>query len=113
MATRSLSFDAVRTIGMTLPDVTDASGSRGFALKVEGRLFACKAIHKSAEPDSIMVRIGSPRREALIAERPDTYYLTDHYVPHAAILVRLSRIGRAPLRDLLAEAWESVRKKVG
>jgi hypothetical protein len=106
-----MDFQTVRSIGAGLPDVKDASGSRGTALKIKGRLLACEAIHKSAEPNSLMVRISPKRREALLAQNSEVYYLTDHYAPYPAILVRLSQIKRASLKELLAEAWEFVRKE--
>ena len=112
MPSRAIDFDAVRTIGGALPDVKDTSGPRGTALKLKGKLLACEAIHKSAEPNSLMVRISLKRREALLAQGGEAYYLTDHYEPYPAILVRLSRITRASLKDLLTEAWEFVREGV-
>jgi hypothetical protein len=107
-----MDFQAVRSIGAALPDVKDTSGSRGTALKIKGRLLACEAIHKSAEPNSLMVRISLKRREALLAQNAEAYYLTDHYAPYPAILVRLSQIKRASLKELLTESWEFVRKEV-
>jgi hypothetical protein len=103
-------LDAVRAIGAALPDVTDASGKRGMALKVKGRLFACEAINKSAEPNSLMVRISTERRDALLAQDPDAYYLTAHYEPYPAVLVRLPRISRSALEELLTEAWQFARE---
>jgi hypothetical protein len=112
MPHQAIDFEVVRAIGAALPDVSDASGRRGMALKIKGRMLACKAIHRSAEPDSLMVRISLQRREALLAQDADAYYVTDHYVPYPAILVRLSRIKRKPLKELLTEAWEFVRMEV-
>ena len=42
----------------------------------------CVAIHKSTEPESLMVRIGLEQRAGLLAEAPETYYLTDRYRNH-------------------------------
>ncbi len=75
---------------------------------MRGDLLACKAINKSAEPDSLMVRIDFDQRAALLAEAPETYYVTGHYVKYPSVLVRLSRIRRDELRDLLASAWRFV-----
>ena len=44
-------------------------------------------------------------REALIAEQPDVYFTTPHFSGYPAILVRLARIKRAELKELLVEAW--------
>src|SRR5688572_18581383 len=110
MPRQAIDFEVVRTLGAALPDVKDASSRRGTALKIKGRLMACEAIHRSAEPNSLMVRISLKRREALLAQNAEAYYLTDHYAPYPAVLVRLPRIKRASLKDLLTESWEFVRQ---
>ena len=81
------------------------------ALKLRGNLLACVAIHKSAEPDTLAVRIDSGERDELIAADPKTYYLTDHYVDYPVVLVRLSRIRTDALSDLLSAAWRFVSAK--
>jgi hypothetical protein len=48
--TRKADFALVREIALALPDVKDATTPRGFALKLRGKLLACEAIHRSAEP---------------------------------------------------------------
>ncbi len=103
------SFEIVRSIGTALPDVKDASSRLGVALKFKGRLLACEAIDKSAKPNSLMVSISLKRRDVLLAQQSDVYYLTDHYAPYPAILVRLSRIKQTTLRDLLTESREFLR----
>jgi len=103
-----MTFSAVRTIGLKLPQVEEGTTYGSPALKVRGRLLACMAVHKSAEPNSLVVRIDFDQRDFLIAEDPDTYYLTDHYVNYAAVLVRLSRVHSDALQDLLLGAWRFV-----
>ena len=102
-------FEIVRSIGTALPDVKDATSRLGMALKFKGRLLACEAIDKSAKPNSLMVTIGLKRRKALLAQNPDVFYLTDHYAPYPAVLVRLSRIKRNALKDLLTESREFMK----
>jgi PhnB protein len=108
-----IDFDAVLEIARSLPGVEGSASSRGIGLKVRGKLFACTAIHKSAEPNSLMIRIGLDERELLLATEPDTYYLTDHYRGYPAVLVRLSKTDRNALRDLLEDAVQFVAKKEG
>ncbi|MFN0077002.1 MAG: hypothetical protein ACKVY0_11060 [Prosthecobacter sp.] len=48
------------------------------------------------------------QRDRLIAAAPGIYYVTDHYVKHPIVLVRLSRMNRKSLRDLLGLAWHFV-----
>jgi hypothetical protein len=61
--------------------------------------------HASAEPATLVVRSGEEEREWLLADAPDTYYLTDYYRPHPVVLARLSHLNRAALRDLLSVSW--------
>ena len=108
MPRRSIDFETVRQIGLELPGV-EASTAYGFpALKVRGKLLACLPANRSAEPDSIVVRVSFDDRAGLLAEAPDVYYLTDHYVGYNAVLVRLSRVDREVLRDLLGMAYKFV-----
>ena len=100
----SIDFDAVREIALALPGVEESTTSRGTSLKVAGRMLCCPAVHASAEPSSLMVRVSAEERERLLTTEPGTYYLTEHYAPYSAILVRLSRVSRSSLRDLLATA---------
>jgi hypothetical protein len=87
------------------------TGPRGPSLKISGRLLACPAINKSAEPHSLVVKIGFDQRASLIEEDPDVYYVTDHYVNYPSVLVRLSRIRRDSLRGLLRMACKFVGNK--
>jgi hypothetical protein len=102
---------AVRKIALALPEVEDASAYGSPAFKVRGKLLACIAINKSAEPNSLMIRVDFDRRAELLAEAPDVYYVTDHYVNYPAVLVRLSRVHTDALRDLLGGAWRFVTAK--
>jgi hypothetical protein len=95
-------------MGLALADVEESTAYGAFALKVRGSLLVCTAINKSAEPDSLMVRVDFDQRAALLAEAPKTYYVTDHYVNYPAVLVRLSQIRMDELRDLLGSAWRFV-----
>lgn len=108
MARKTISFEMVRELALTLPDVEDGTTYGSPALKVRGKMFACLASHRSAEPSSLVVRIDFDRREELLAEDPYTYYLTDHYVSYPVVLVRLTRVHRDALRGLLLMAWRTV-----
>lgn len=104
-------FDTVRKIAAALPDVEEGTTYGSPAFKARGKLLACLAIHKSAEPDTLVVCVGFDRRADLIAADPDTYYLTDHYVNYPVVLVRLSPIHPDTLRDLLEASWRFVTGK--
>jgi hypothetical protein len=108
MRDTKVDFDTVLELGASLPDVKASTSARGIALKLKGQLVACTAIHPSAEPNSLMVRIEVRARDALLAKQPETYYMTRHYRSHATVLVRLAKIGPQELRTLLAEAAQFV-----
>jgi hypothetical protein len=108
---RTSSFKPVEAIGRTLPDVEVTTMYGQPALKVRGKMFACIASHKSAEPNSLVVMMDFPARDALIEDDPATYYLKDHYVDYPCVLVRLSRVDRDALRDLVTGAHRFVSAK--
>jgi hypothetical protein len=102
MPRKRISFDTVRTMGLAMPGVEEGTIYGSPALKVHGKMFACIAIHRSADPDSLAIRLDFDQRDELIAADPNTYYLTDHYVNYPVVLVRLARVHPDALRDLLA-----------
>lgn len=111
MPRTKVTLATIRKIGLALPDVEDSTMYGKLALKVRGKLLACLASNKSAEPDTLVVKIDFEQRDALLAEAPETYYLTDHYGGYPSVLVRLSRINADQLRDLLSASWHFVTKQ--
>jgi hypothetical protein len=103
-----LNFDAVRDIGLSLPNVVEGTAYGAPALKLRGKMLACVPVNKSAEANCAVVRIDFERRARLLGGPPHAYYVTDHYAPHPTVLVRLSRVTRAELRRLLQDAWNFV-----
>jgi hypothetical protein len=96
-------FDTVWSVGLSLGDVEKARKYDGSpVLKTAGSFMAGVATHSSAEPATLVVRVDADEREGLLTDAPDTYYLTDYYRRHPVVLVRLARIDRDVLRDLLS-----------
>jgi hypothetical protein len=110
MPRRTIDFDTVRDIGLALPGVEQSVTYGVPALKVKGKLLAWIPVNRSAEPDSLAVRVDFDDRADLLAEQPDVYYVTDHYVGYNAVLVRLSRISPDVLRGLLSMAHKFVTR---
>ena len=48
-----------------------------------------------------------------LEDAPETYYVTDYYEKYPLVLVRLSRIDRDALRDLLSVSWRLGAAKAG
>jgi hypothetical protein len=52
-----------------------------------------------------VVRMSVDERAYLLEDAPETYYVTDYYRTYPLVLVRLARVDRDALRDLLAVSW--------
>jgi hypothetical protein len=111
MAKNKIDFDTVRKIGVGFSGVEASTMYRSPALKVGGKLLACIPINKSVEPNSLALSVDFDQRAELIATAPDVYYLTDHYANYPVVLVRLDRIHRDALPDLLGMAWRFITTK--
>src|ERR671919_502467 len=67
-------FATVQTVGVTLPDVEATTKYDGSpVLKVGGSFMAGLATHRSAEPETLVVRVGFEEREWLLEDAPETY----------------------------------------
>ena len=105
MPRRADVFDRVRKAALALPDVEATIRYDGSpVLKAGGVFMASLATHPSAEPETLVVKVAIEDRGVLIEDAPETYYLTDHYRPYPVVLVRLSQIDGAALRDLMSSA---------
>jgi hypothetical protein len=103
-----MTFTMVRAIGAKLPGVEVGTAYGAPALKLRGNLMACIATNKAAEPNTLVVRMGIEERDALIEDDPATYYLKDHYRNDDVVLVRLSKVSKDAMGDLLQNAWRRV-----
>jgi hypothetical protein len=111
MPRKKIDFDVVRQIALSLADVEESTTHGASSLKVSGKLLACPALHRSAEPNTLMVGIDFDQRAVLMAAEPSVYYVTEHYLGYPTVLVRLSHIDRRSLKHLLEMAWSFVSSK--
>ena len=111
MPKQTITFDTVRRLGRDLPGVEEGTMYGTPALKLKGKLLTCIPSHKSAEPNSLAIRVGFDERDDLLREAPDTYYVKEHYMSYPVVLVRLSRINVDQLRDLLNMSFRFVSAK--
>ena len=99
-------FDVVKQVGLTLPFVEATTRYDGSpVLKAAGCFMAGLATDRSAEPETLVVRMEPLDREGLLEDAPETYYVTDYYRRYPVVLARLSRLDREALRDLLSVSW--------
>jgi hypothetical protein len=95
-----VTYDAVRKIGLTLPNVAEGTSYGTPALKVKGKLF----VRLRPDLDAIVISASFEQREELMAGDPEKYFITDHYRDYPWMLVRLAKINADELRDLLRMA---------
>lgn len=100
-------FEHVRSVLSSLEAVEEKTMHGAPALYLRGKLMVCPAIHKSAEPNSIVVTVSTAKRSSLLKSDPGVYYITDHYAKYSKVLVRLDRINDKALRELLITSLQS------
>jgi hypothetical protein len=97
-----VTWDTVRQISLSLDDVEESTSYGTPAFKVRGALFV--RLHQDFD-STIVLGTDFEQRDELLAADPETYFITDHYRNYSWVLVRLSRVHRDALRDLLRMAW--------
>jgi hypothetical protein len=107
----------VRRAATALPEVVEEESRDGLlAWRVRDKLFAWeRPLRKSdlaalgdAAPGGPILAARVPdlgAKEALLADDPAVYFTTPHFRGYPAVLVRLERIARSELSELLTEAW--------
>jgi hypothetical protein len=66
-------------------------------------------LREDGETLAIMIEFGD--REFRLQTNPEVFYVTDHYAGYPMILVRLAKVERDDLRDLVRGAWRMVAPK--
>jgi hypothetical protein len=102
-----VTWEDVRKLAKTFPQVEDGTSYGTAALKAKKKLF----VRLKEEGDVIVLPMPFKQREALMAEDPDKYFITDHYLNYEYVLVRLPKVTESDLRDLLAVAYRTVSAK--
>lgn len=102
-----LTWDAVRSLVGSLPNVEESTSYGTPALKVAGKLFARK--HQDGE--NLVVPMPRPVRARKMADRPDVFHLTDHYSNFDYVLVRLAAVTHEELAEILYAAWRVAAPK--
>ena len=99
-----VSFDTVRQIAETLPGAEESTSYRTPAFKLKKKLF----VRQHQDGESLVIGIDLDAREEMMSAAPEKFYITDHYLNYPYMLVRMSKVSRDELRDLLIGAWRRV-----
>jgi hypothetical protein len=109
-------WDDVRRIALALPETDERVSREQRQWRVKDKLFVWERPLRDKEvaelgdaaPDGAILgarveHLGA--KEALLADDPGVYFTTSHFTGYAAILVRLDRIARDDLDEVVTEAW--------
>ncbi len=102
-----VTYDTIRCLGLTIPDVEESTSYGTPALKVNRQL----SVRLHQDLDKIVLRMPFDRREELMAEEPNTYFITDHYREYPWVLVSLANVRPDALRDLLNIAYRTAGRR--
>ena len=87
---------------MGFPGVEASTTYGNPSLKVKGK-FMCRL---RTDPDALVVRVlDLADREALLHGQPKAFFSTPHYDGYPYVLVRLAKVGKRQLRELIEDAW--------
>ncbi|WP_422924656.1 MmcQ/YjbR family DNA-binding protein [Singulisphaera sp. PoT] len=102
-------WETVRRLALELPEVEEGTSYGTPAFKVRKVLF----VRQHQDGESLVIKIDMDERAMRMKVDPETYYITDHYLDHPYILVRLATVDEEDLRELLQESWRrSAPKKL-
>ncbi|MEO8263511.1 MAG: hypothetical protein ABI566_13165 [Pseudolysinimonas sp.] len=114
-------WDDVRALALALPGVEDGV-SRGTAVWRCGKLVVWDRPLRQRDRDELGAAapagpiLGAAvadegEKRALVAAEPDIFFTTEHFQGYAAVLIRLDRIDRARLAEVVTDAWLAVAPK--
>ncbi|MBC7897109.1 MAG: MmcQ/YjbR family DNA-binding protein [Cytophagaceae bacterium] len=96
-----VTWDTIREIMLAMPGVEEGASYGTPAFKVKKKLI----VRLKEDGETIVVQCGFDERDFRISARPDVFFNTPHYHGYPTVLVRLARVSRRDLRELLAMTW--------
>jgi hypothetical protein len=112
----SVTFADVGALALSLPEAEERLARGTLQWRVRKKLFVWERPLRPKEVAELgSLAPGGPvlgarvehlgAREALLADEPDVFFTTSHFTGHPAVLVRLDRVSRALLEEIVTEAW--------
>jgi hypothetical protein len=102
-----VTIEQFREIALSLPKVEEGTSYGTLAFRVGGKFL----VRLREDNESLALKIGFDLRDILLESDPKTFFTTDHYTGYPTVLVHLSKIDAARLRDVLTEAWRRLAPK--
>jgi hypothetical protein len=115
------SWEDVAKIAGALPEVAESTTYGNRDWKVRKKTFAWDRPLRKKEVEALggfepegaaptgeilAVRVADEEaKQALVSSEPEIYFTTSHFDGYPAVLIRIDRIGRAELEEVVIEAW--------
>jgi hypothetical protein len=100
-------FEKVREAAHALPGVEVGTCYGTPALRVKKKFLA----RLREDGESLVIKVGMVERDHLMLSDPRTFFTTDHYRDYPSVLIHLSKVKPAILRDLIEQAWRRTAPK--
>jgi hypothetical protein len=105
--TRAVTSEDARRLLLALPGVEEGPcyGTPGW--RVKKRFLA----RLKEDGETLVVKVGDEERDILLAADPEIFFLTPHYFGYPTVLIRLPKIRKELLREVLLRAWRRIAPK--
>jgi hypothetical protein len=100
---RGTTWSVVCRLALKLPGVEQGVSYGTPALRVRKKFLA----RLKENREDVAICIDFADRDVLLELDPDAFYLTDHYRPYPAMLIRLKHVRRDMLVRVIEQAWRS------
>lgn len=98
---RGITWPALCKLAMKLPGVEQGTSYGTPSLHVKKKFLA----RLKEDEKTVALRVDMDERDVLLELDPDAFYVTDHYRPYPAMLVRLEKVRIDQLEELLEHGW--------
>ena len=105
--TRRVTANDARRLLLALPGVLEGPcyGTPGW--RVKKRFLA----RLKEDGETLVVKVGDEERDILLAADPEVFFLTPHYFGYPTVLIRLPKIRKPLLAEVLQRAWRRLAPK--
>jgi hypothetical protein len=96
-----MTWATVCKIALTFPGVEETTSYGTPAIKVRGKFM----LRLREDNESLAIKCGFDERDFRLRTDPTTFFVTDHYRGYPTVLVHLSKVSPAVMRELLEQTW--------
>lgn len=97
--TATVTPETVRQLMSAFPGVEEGTSWGMPTFRIRGKMLA----RLQEDGESLVLKCAD--RDLLLQSEPQTFYVTKHYLNYPLLLIRLAKVRRTMLRDLIEQAW--------